>query len=58
MYNVVCSKLAFRRTQIWETGWVVLNVRLRSYRVRSCQIGLFAYFPKGFFSKKVGRSEA
>ena len=45
------SKLAFWRRKISEPGSDVLNVRLRSYRVRSCQIGLFTCFQKGFSLK-------
>ena len=42
----------FEERKISEPGKDVLSIRLRSYRVRSCQVGLFTNFQKGFFSKR------
>ena len=49
-HEVNCSKLEERK--ISEPGQDVLNVRIRSYHVRSCQIGLFTFKRDFSLSKK------
>ena len=46
--NAATVSSRFEERKISEPGWDVLNVSLGSHRTRSCQIGLYTYFQKGF----------